>query len=185
MDDSVLWAVALGVGMFGLMLLTIAGAVAVYWNTVMRRPEKEPASDEAESRPGKIATAEKKQPPARPAVEQPVLVNGSWLWIKAWLFAVLHAATVSLVVGGMTLFEDLANASTEIQHEGRVSFPKQLLPGAISGSGASRKRLLRPTGESSETGDTPEAGRLDQSTSEEEGWEVVDNPGREASTGGD
>jgi hypothetical protein len=185
MDDSVLWAVALGVGMFGLMLLTIAGAIAVYWNTIVRRPEKDTGSDEAESRPGKIATAEKKQPPARPVTEQPVRVNSPWLWVKAWLFAVLHAATVSLVVGGITLFEDLANASTEIQREGTVSFPKQLLPGAISGSGASRKRLLRTSGGSSETGDTPEAGRLDQPISEEEGWEVVDNPVREASTGGD
>jgi hypothetical protein len=185
MDDSVLWAVALGVGMFGLMLLTIAGAIAVYWNTIVRKPEKDTGSDEAESRPGKIATAEKKQPPARPVAEQPVLVNGLWLWIKAWLFAVLHAATVSLVVGGITLFEDLANASTEIQREGTVSFPKQLLPGAISGSGASRKRLLRPSDESSETGDTPDVGKLDQPISEEEGWEVVDNPVRKANTGGD
>jgi hypothetical protein len=185
MDDSVLWAVALGVGMFGLMLLTIAGAIAVYWNTIVRRPEKDTGSDEAESRPGKITTAEKKQSPARPVAEQPVPVSSPWLWVKAWLFAVLHAATVSLVVGGITLFEDLANASTEIQREGRVSFPKQLIPGAISGPGASRKRLLRPSGGSSEAGDTPEAGRLDQPVSEEEGWEVVDNPVREASTSGD
>jgi hypothetical protein len=185
MDDSVLWAVALGVGMFGLMLLAIAGAIAVYWNTVVRRPEKDTVPDKTESRAGKIAAAEKKQPPAHPAVEQPIPVSSPWLWVKAWLFAVLHAATVSLVVGGITLFEDLATASTEIQREGTVSFPKQLLPGTISGSGASRKRFLRPLGEPSETGDAPGIVKLDQPISEEDGWEVVDNPVSEAGTSGD
>ena len=75
--------------------------------------------------------------PPPPVAEQPVLANSGWLWVKAWIFAVLHATTVSLVVGGMTFFEDLAKASTEIQQEGRVSFPKQLLPGTIAGSGPS------------------------------------------------
>jgi hypothetical protein len=185
MDDSVLWAVALGVGMFGLMLLAIAGAIVVYWNTIVRKPEKGAAPDKTESGTGKTTAAEKKQPPPPPAAEKPVLVNSSWLWVKAWIFAVLHATTVSLVVGGITLFEDLAKASTEIQREGTVSFPKQLLPGTISSSGASRKRLSQPLGEPSETGDASGIGKLDQPISEEEGWEVVENLVGEAGSGSD
>ena len=185
MDDSVLWAVALGVGMFGLMLLAIAGAIVVYWNTIVRKPEKGAAADKTESRAGKTAAAEKKQPPPPPAAEQLVLANSSWLWVKAWIFAVLHATTVSLVVGGITFFEDLAKAGTEIQQEGRVSFPKQLLPGTLSGYGASRKRLSQPLGESLETGDASGVGRLDQPISGEDGWEVVENLVSETGSGSD
>ena len=185
MDDSVLWAVALGVGMFGLMLLAIAGAIVVYWNTIVHKPEKGAAADKTESRAGKTAAAEKKQPPPPPAAEQPVLANASWLWVKAWIFAVLHATTVSLVVGGITFFEDLAKAGTEIQQEGRVSFPKQLLPGTIAGSGPSRKRLSRPLDGSSEAEDAPGVGKLDQPISGQDGWEVVENLVSETGSGSD
>jgi hypothetical protein len=185
MDDSVLWAVALGVGMFGLMLLAIAGAIVVYWNTIVRKPEKGAAPDKTESGTGKTTAAEKKQPPPPPAAEKPVLVNSSWLWVKAWIFAVLHATTVSLVVGGITFFEDLAKASTEIQQEGSVSFPKQLLPGTLPGSGISRKRLSQASGESSEMEDASGVGRPDTPIAREDGWEVVENLVSETGSGSD
>jgi hypothetical protein len=175
MDDSVLWAVALGVGMFGLMLLAIAGAIVVYWNTIVRKPEKSVVADETEPHAEETTAAEKKQSPPSPVAEKPVLTNSGWLWVKAWIFAVLHATTVSLVVGGMTFFEDLARAGTEIQQEGQVSFPKQLMPGTISGSGPSQKRLSRSLDGSSDAADAPRVGKLDQPIPGEDGWEVVDN----------
>ena len=178
MDDSVLWAVALGTGMFGLMLLAIAGAIVVYWKTIARKPAGAAPAEKTRSQPGKITTADKERSPANSAAEQPVTVGSPLLWVKAWLFAFLHASTVSLVLGAITFFEDLAKASDEIQRAGTVTFPKQLLPGTLSGSAVSRKRLSQPTGESSGMGDDAGLEGVDQpdvAPASTDGWEVVDN----------
>ncbi len=157
MDDSMLWAVALGSGIFGLLLLAVAGVVALYWKTEMR------GSAGAASAAAGVTAADSSN-------AQPATTRSPWLWVKAWLFALLHAGTVSLVLGGITLFEDLVKASDEIQRTGTVTFPKQLLPGTLS-TPASRKRLSQPSGDSSEMEDI-EVEELDQPGTT--GWEVVD-----------
>lgn len=176
MDESVLWVVALGTGSLGLLLLTVAGAVAVYWSTVTRGPSKTTASDRSQSRAGDIATADKKRSPATSTETRPQSTGAFWLWTRAWLFAFFHASIVSVVLGGITFFEDLVKAGEEIQTTGTVTFPKQLLPGTLSGS-ASRTHLLQPSGDSSRAEGDPDVSKLDQSgaaSSGEAGWEVVD-----------
>jgi hypothetical protein len=164
MGDSVLWAVALGSGAFGLLLLTVAGAVALYWKI------NAPGSRGVASAAGDVADTGKTPPPADFSNAQPTITGSPWLWIKAWLFALLHAGTVSLVLGGITFFEDITKASDEIQRTGTVTFPKQLLPGTLSTS-TSRKRLSQPSGDSSETEDV-KGEELDQPGAAR--WEVVD-----------
>ena len=186
MNDSVLWAVAIGTGAFGLLLLAIAGTVAVFWNTLARKPQRAASTNKSPSHAGDIAAAEKKRATADSSTAQSTTIPSPWLWIKAWLFAVLHAGTVSVVLGAITFFEDLAKASEEIQSAGTVTFPKQLLPGTLSGP-ASRKRLSQPSGDpaSPKTKENAEGEKLDQpgaDTPDMSGWEVVDLV-NEASTG--
>ena len=175
MDDSVLWAVAIGAGVLGLLLLVVAGAVAVYWNAVKRRPGRG-ASARPPSHAGDIAAAGKRSP-ASSSTAQAVTatIKGPWLWIKAGLFALFHAGTVSVVLGGITFFEDLAKASEEIQSTGAVTFPKQLLPGPLSGPTA-RRRLSRPSADSKTEGDAAagEPGQPGTASADGAGWEVVD-----------
>ncbi|HET89750.1 MAG TPA: hypothetical protein ENN99_03285 [Chloroflexi bacterium] len=137
MDDSVLWAVAIGSGVLGLLLLSVAGLVVLYLNGVARRPQKAASDDRHQSQAEDVA-AEGKRLPVHS-------VPSPGLWLKAWLFAVLHASTVSMVVGGITFLEDLSKASEEIQNVGRVSFPKQLLPGPLTGA-ATHRQLSEATG---------------------------------------
>lgn len=202
MDDSALWAVALGIGALGFLFLTIAGAVAMVLETRKRRArgvtsaEKSPsrAEDKApdsKSRPhagGKASRRESQLRTDLPRAKR-TSAGGFWAWVKAWVFAVVHAGTVSLVLGGITLFEDLAKASDEIQRTGTVSFPKQLLPGRLSEHGP-QERLSRPSGGLLSDGhgrgddqqreaheDDAEAGDLDQpngTSPDAAGWEVVD-----------
>jgi hypothetical protein len=169
MDESMLWIVAFGTGALGLLLLVVAGAVAIVLKTVTRAPRR--VSPVEEPRPR--ATG-KRPPPTSEAETPPVVSTGPWLWIKAWIFAVFHASIVSLVLGGITFFEDLAKASEEIQSTGRVTFPKQLLPGPLSSS-VSQKRLTQSFGDSAQT-ESDDVKKLDGPDADAPGipgWEVV------------
>jgi hypothetical protein len=180
MNDSELWAVALGIGMLGLLLLTIAGAVAMYLNIRAQRARgaasagksRSNAGDAAsaaksQSRTGDVASTDRSQPRAGSPGAQRATSGGFWAWVKAWIFALVHAGTVSVVFGGITFFEDLAKAGQEIQRTGTVTFPKQLLPGTLAES-TSRKRLSRPA-DDLEDRDQPSGTPPDPA-----GWEVVD-----------
>jgi len=170
MDDSALWVAALGIGAVGFMLLALAGMIAMYLNakppSAKDRASTETPQPEARHKPArkrdpsqaKVQASTNESPPTEDAASasgaqsgstssraRHKTVGGFWAWIKAWIFASIHAGTVSIVLGGITFFEDLANASEEIQHTGTVSFPKQLLPGTLSGS-TSRERLSQPSG---------------------------------------
>lgn len=67
------------------------------------------------------------------------------MWLQAWLFASLHALVVSLVLGAITFYEDIVQSHREIARTGRVSFPKNLLPGSMVVS--TRNRLARSGGD--------------------------------------
>jgi hypothetical protein len=215
MDDSVLWVVALGIGALGFLLLAVAGTVAMVLNiraprnkdVVSTKKPKPHTKDEAstdKSRPQveEAASSKVSQPRAEdvaasgesrlraglPRAERKT-AGGFWAWIKAWVFALVHAGTVSVVFGGITFFEDLANASDEIERTGTVTFPKQLLPGTLSGP-VSRGHLTRPAnallGQGHPRGadqrdetdkDHAEPGDLNRPTGsppDATGWEVVD-----------
>jgi hypothetical protein len=202
MDDSVLWVVAFGVGALGFLLLAAAGLVAMYLNTGPRdgrdetpiehpqaQAEEVPPADESQSPPENVATADESQPQLESPLGTPRASGGFWAWVKAWIFALVHAGTVSVVLGGITFFEDLANASEEIQHTGTVSFPKQLLPGTLSGSMA-RQRLSQTSGgllrdghwrggDQADEPDKDPAGAKDnnqpnEAPSKAAAWEVID-----------
>jgi hypothetical protein len=171
MNDSELWAVALGIGMLGLLLLTIAGAVAMYLNIRAQRARGAASAGKSRSNAGDAASAAKSQSRTGDVAStdrsQPRAGGGFWAWVKAWIFALVHAGTVSVVFGGITFFEDLAKAGQEIQRTGTVTFPKQLLPGTLAES-TSRKRLSRPA-DDLEDRDQPSGTPPDPA-----GWEVVD-----------
>jgi hypothetical protein len=171
MDDSVLWAVALGSGALGLLLLIFAGVVAVILNARARRSMGVASVDKSHPPAGDVVTTDKSQPRVASSGSKPATAGGFWIWIKAWIFAAVHAGTVSLVLGGVTFFEDLAKASDDIQRTGTVAFPKQLLPGTLTGT-ASRKLLSRPSGDSSGNGDAGEDAPGSPSPASAE-WEVV------------
>lgn len=179
MDDSVLWTVALGIGMLGLLLLTIAGVVAMYLNTRARRVGDAASADKSQAHTGDVASTDKSRAHAGDVTStdksqlradsssaKRTTTGGFWAWVKAWIFALVHAGTVSVVLGGITFFEDLAKASEEIQLTGTVTFPKQLLPGTLAES-ASRKRLSRS---SDDPGNPDQLGAPPLATA---GWEVV------------
>jgi hypothetical protein len=194
MDDSVLLAVALGTGALGLLLLTVAGAVAMYLNTRARRAkstasvdrpqaraEDLAAADESQARAGDVASTGASQLRAGLSAARRTSTGGFWAWVKAWVFALVHAGTVSLVLGGITFWEDIAKASDEIQRTGTVTFPKQLLPGTLPGSlggSASRKRL------SQSSDDLEDLDQPDAPPHAAEGWEVVDLPEEADADGG-
>ncbi|HDQ73803.1 MAG TPA: hypothetical protein ENN19_17155 [Chloroflexi bacterium] len=152
MDDSLLWVTALAGGALGLLLLSLAGLAAVYLNkpSTYQAPKKRATSKEKPA--GHIAPTEQPSPPVDPSTVQPQSPSriSPWAWIKAWIFAIVHAGTVSVVLGGITFFQDLAKASEEIQNTGTVSFPKQLLPGTLSMP--SSRQLSEPSA-NLETGD--------------------------------
>jgi hypothetical protein len=176
MDESVLWAIAIGAGVLGLLLLAMAGAVAVYWNTVARKPKRVTSADKTQSHAGDVAATARERSPASSSKPQPTIGSSPWLWVKAWLFAILHAGTVSVVMGGVTLFEDLSKASDEIQSAGTVTFPKQLLPGTLVGP-TSRERLSQSSDDSAKAEGSHEAGepgRTGAASADGPGWEVVD-----------
>jgi len=119
MSDSTLWAVALGVGALGLLLVVVAGVAAVTANARARRSREAPAAPQPQSQ-------------VSGALEVRAS-GGSWLWLKAGVFAVIHAGAVSFVLGGLTFFEDIARANEEIRTTGTVTFPKRLLPKTLAG----------------------------------------------------
>lgn len=202
MDESVLWAVALGLGGVGFLILAVAGWATMVFNGGARGPRDEahtggpqPHADAASSKASGSQAADVSAPSkaqgraSSPGAEHRPAGGGFWVWLKAWVFALVHASTVSVVLGGMTFFEDLANASDEIRHTGTVTFPKQLLPGTLIGS-ASRKRPSEPSGGLLKDGhgsgddrrnegreDYAETGGVDPpggSSSTSAGWEVVE-----------
>jgi hypothetical protein len=119
MSDSTLWAVALGVGALGLVLVIVATVAAVSANARARRSrEAPPAPDPRRQTDGSDG--------ARAG-------GGGWLWLKAGVFAFIHAGAVSFVLGGLTFFEDVARANEEIRTTGTVTFPKRLLPRTLTG----------------------------------------------------
>ncbi|MCX7683603.1 MAG: hypothetical protein N2508_16805 [Anaerolineae bacterium] len=162
MDDAVLWMIAVGSGLLGLLLLTLAGAVALYWKIVTPVPSRKP-----QSRAEMPSAGGERQPVAASAVS-----GSPWLWIKAWIFAMIHAGTVSVVLGGITFFEDIARASDEIQRSGTVTFPRQLLPGALSEASANR-RLPRPEGKGHAPGEGTMKPARSAALSRSATWEVV------------
>ncbi len=163
MNDTLLWMAAVGSGLLGLLLLLIAGAVALYWKVATPA-----ASRRSHPRADTASTREAQQP-----VVAAVAGGSLWLWFKAWIFAMIHAGTVSLVLGGITFFEDIARASEEIHRSGTVTFPRQLLPGALS-EASSNRHLPRPEGKKSSTGKGV-ARRLNHpaASSSPVTWEVV------------
>jgi hypothetical protein len=187
MDDSVIWSVALWTGVLGLLLLFATGILAVYLNIRARRARDGASADKSQARAESTTSADKSRARADLPNAEQTTASGPWNWIKAWIFAVVHAGTVSLVMGGITFFEDLARASEEIQHTGTVTFPKQLLPGTLS-EPASRKRLSQPSGDILKSGGHPSDYRRYEATDDETedpdqpganpsaagGWEVVD-----------
>ena len=173
MDDSVIWAIAVGTGVIGLLLLGVAGAAAVYWNVLARRSKGTASADRSQSRGGDIA-ATGEWTPVDTSTAQPktVPVQNPLLWIKACIFALFHASTVSIVMGGVTFFEDLVKASEEMKNEGTVSFPKQLLPGPFSPP-TTPKRISHPFKDSSQAKTAAGKAGSDDAL----GWEVVDRVG--------
>jgi hypothetical protein len=180
MDDSVLWAVAFGVGTLGLLFLAVAVVVAIYLNIRARRAGPPASVERSRTQAGRVASTDRPQPQGEDAactgepevragasdVEHP-LGGGFWAWVKAWIFAIAHAGTVSVVLGGVTFFEDMARAGEEIRRTGTVTFPKQLLPGSLPGS-SSRKRLTEPSD------DLEKLDQPDASSKKTAGWAVVD-----------
>jgi len=172
MEDSVLWAIALGAGVLGLLLLAVAVVVAIYVNIKARGAGETASADRPYSRAeavGSLEPTEASEQQAGASGAERTSVGNFWVWIKAWVFATVHAGVVSLVLGAITFFEDIAKAGDEIENTGTVTFPKQLLPGSLAGS-VSRKRLAQPAEpDNLEDPDPPDA-----PASEAAAWEVVD-----------
>jgi len=117
MDNLILWAVALGIGVLGLLLLALAGAAAAYLNTRPRTVEDEAATRKPQAT-DKAATREARSHGAGfTAIDRGPSEGGGarnpslWAWVKATIFALLHASAVSFVLGGATFFEDLVRAN--------------------------------------------------------------------------
>jgi hypothetical protein len=134
MNDSVILTVALVVGLLGLLLLFLGGAAALLLGAGTQRAKETSSASKSQSRGKRAASVRESQPPAPVPAAEHAGVGGMVAWMKAWVFAIVHAATVSFVLGGITFFEDLVRASLEIRRTGTVTFPKQLLPGTLSGS---------------------------------------------------
>jgi hypothetical protein len=175
MEESMLWAVAIWSGAFGLLLLVVGGVAAVYLNARAHRPGDPAPLSRPQSHTGDIAAADKIQPPVQPADAQRAATKSPLAWAKAWVYAFLHAGIVSVVLGGITFFEDLAKASEEIQQTGTVTFPRKLLPGTLSG--AMSPRLLGNPQQREGTGDGGEGeGHEQPGPAPPDGaseWEVV------------
>ncbi len=180
MDDSVLWAVALGIGTLGLLFLSVAVVVAIYLNVRARRAGPPDSVEGSQAQTERVVSTDRPQPQGEdtaqtggPGVRMGAADaehprgGGFWPWVKAWIFAVAHAGTVSVVLGGVTFFEDMARASEEIRRTGTVAFPKQLLPGALVGS-SSHKPLNEPSD------DLEKLDQPDGTSKRAAGWTVVD-----------
>ncbi len=168
MGDSTLWAIALGIGLLGLVLVVVAGVAAVSASVRARRSREVPPAPDPQSQ-------------AAPADVRSDGVGGGWLWLKAGVFAVIHAGAVSFVLGGLTFFEDIARASEEIRTTGVVTFPKRLLPESLTGpeaslplSRSSDELLARPNEQSAAANPEPaNSGQPDPPDPDGADWEVV------------
>ncbi len=192
MNDTLIWAIAMGSGLLGLLLLAFTGIAAFY----LRFGSHSKRSSRTSPKPASNSTPPPSSPPVSelpesaaptthsqlpPAAESPSEAPSGnlWLWVKAWIFAMLHATTVSLVVGGITFFEDLAQADEEMHTTGSVTFPKQLLPRPLAAlppqkkkrlAQPSRSAQLSPESSAEPTGSTGPTGTTEEQTN---GWEVV------------
>jgi len=196
MNESELWAIALGTGMLGLLLLTMAGAIAMVLSIRARRTrdaafagksqantEVADAGSNPQSRAEDVPPTGKSRSRAKLPETKRTVGGGFWPWVKAWIFALVHAGTVSVVLGGITFFEGLAKAGEEIQRSGTVTFPKQLLPGTLTGAvrpAATRQRLSQPSDDAVRPAVRPavtpyeDLDRPADPPPDTEGWEVVD-----------
>ncbi len=155
MSDMVLWIAALAIGGGGLLLLGIAAAAAVALRSAGRRSHGGAA---ASSPPQAAASSSAASATATPVADRSEPDEGAappagpestwtpWAWLKACIFAIIHAGAVSFVLGGLTFFEDLVRANSEIRRTGNVSFPPQLLPPSLTSDPATRL-LERGSGE--------------------------------------
>jgi hypothetical protein len=192
MSDTLLWSLAIGVGALGLLLLAVAGLVAMLLSG--RLGSDPPGIRQRTGAEERVGPTELRTPPsgvrAASRIGESESADGNarapggllLAWLKAWVFAFIHAGAVSFVLGGMTFFEDLVKANEEIRRTGSVSFPRRLLPGAFSGPDPA-EALAHRSGE-----DASEGGRYgrfygqafmgrDQpsiSTTETVEWKVVD-----------
>jgi hypothetical protein len=168
MSDTTLWAIALSVGVLGLLLVLVAGIAAISATARARRSRERPAS-----------------PDPQPRVTGPSEVHssgGSWVWLKAGVFAFIHAGAVSFVLGGLTFFEDIARANEEIRTTGTVTFPKRLLPKTLVGPDASlplvpaRDGVLTSGGHRASSESSPSTNPTRQASANpgSDDWEVVD-----------
>jgi hypothetical protein len=137
MNDMILWIVALGIGGLGLLLLGVAGVAAAAISSAQRGRRATEAAP-----PARRAAVSPASGAGRPAgaIGQdapdaaPDATGTLWAWVKACVFALIHAGVVSFVLGGLTFFEDLVRANGEIRRSGNVSFPRQLLPPSLGGN---------------------------------------------------
>ena len=132
----ILWIVALGIGGLGLLLLGVAGVAAAAIGSAERGKRATEAAPPV--RRAAVSPASSASRPAG-AIGQdapeaaPDATGALWAWVKACVFALIHAGVVSFVLGGLTFFEDLVRANGEIRRTGNVSFPRQLLPPSLGG----------------------------------------------------
>jgi len=130
MNEIALWMVALAAAVLGLFLLGVAGIAAAVLNA-----HRNAANDEDRavgSDPGMAEQPSGASEDSLHEVSSPTVRGaGIWVWMQAWLFASLHALVVSLVLGAVTFYEDIVQSHREIERTGRVSFPKNLLPGSV------------------------------------------------------
>ncbi|NLE43338.1 MAG: hypothetical protein GX620_01350 [Chloroflexi bacterium] len=142
MNEVLVWTVALVLAVFGIILLAVAGMAAIVLH-LKRYGQSEASAREdgagmnLRDRDQRTQAIEK--PPSETRDDAQSADTGVWAWTKAWAFASIHALLVSLILGAVTFFEDLARANDEIQRTGTVKFPKQLLPGTISGASSSHR----------------------------------------------
>jgi hypothetical protein len=149
--DTVLWAIALGIGALGLLLLALAGVAAAYLTARSQRLQRD--TDEREDE-GQLSQQRKSVETPQAQGDGPGVAAGRsqtdgalWAWLKAGVFASIHALVVSIILGGVTFFEDIVRANDEIQRTGTVTFPPQLLPAVLSNS-PDRGRITPASGDS-------------------------------------
>lgn len=140
MNEIALWVVALTTAALGLLLLGVAGLAAA----LIKARRNAALEEDLVAGPDEASAKETRDGPEDSLHEvSPSTARGTgvWLWLQAWLFASLHALVVSLVLGAITFYEDIVQSHREIARTGRVSFPKNLLPGSMVVS--ARNRLVR------------------------------------------
>jgi hypothetical protein len=191
-NDMMLWIVALGIGGAGLLLLGLAGVAAVALRSAAaRRAQSDYAAPTTAQQTATVSSSPQDQPLSASAMEGLRGGAGPWIWLKACIFALVHALTASFVLGGLTFFEDLVRANDEIRRTGGVSFPAQLLPPSLAGTAGPGSREELPDGAHHQHYRTSaqELRERDLPPIDTDKWEVVDildeaGPDGEALAGG-